>query len=585
MAARLLPVSAVVSKGANAIMKSRTWVETVPIGVSALVLLWILSVILAFRESRPQPPVLAAAGPRGILLTVLRWTTPHGRPLQAEIAVMNPDGRGRRTITHTPAFEFDPVWSPDGRSIAFAAMTDPRRRSTDIFVMGLDGTGRRALTRTAPGELVYSPSWSPDGQTVAFCKEPWDINEDVRSMWEAWAVAVDGSSLRRIGEGIPLGWSNDGRRMMVRIPGRGLCITDASGSLVKVIEEDASEGAWSPDGNSIAYAASLGRTRSGGKDLTGLYIANRSGSRPRLVTRHQSFSGLLFGLHWAWDSQAVVYSLLERQTDGYPEEWSIYITEVGTGRTRKLLGDDITYSTLGRGTGAFTVRLLRPLTEHPRPIDEALLKALPLVSDHPPESAKVRRLLAQGADPNARSTYYDTTALFHAWYSGDKASIKALLEYGADPNATSMATNGLSLLASTIGKGDIALARQLLAHGARVNRTCWEMAGASGNSEVRTLLGPPGKAERDAMLVGAASAGNTTRVRELLGQSADPNAPTGGHDTALIGAVKSESTETVRLLLEHGANVNALSDGSPLLWPSAAGVLRRYHYYSRTAQT
>ena len=54
---------------------------------------------------------------------------------------MNADGSGKRLLTRNG---YGPVWSPDGRKIAF---TGGDRNGSDVYVMNADGSGRRNLTR------------------------------------------------------------------------------------------------------------------------------------------------------------------------------------------------------------------------------------------------------------------------------------------------------------------------------------------------------------------------------------------------------------------------------------------------------
>jgi Tol biopolymer transport system component len=49
-----------------------------------------------------------------------------------------------------------PVWSPDGRMVAFVSRRDGNE---EIYVMNADGSGQRRLTRTPWNDK--SPAWSP----------------------------------------------------------------------------------------------------------------------------------------------------------------------------------------------------------------------------------------------------------------------------------------------------------------------------------------------------------------------------------------------------------------------------------------
>ena len=56
-----------------------------------------------------------------------------------------------------------PVWSPDGRRIAFLSRRDG---SKEVYVVNADGSGQRRLTRDA--RFPATPAWSPDGRQIAF---------------------------------------------------------------------------------------------------------------------------------------------------------------------------------------------------------------------------------------------------------------------------------------------------------------------------------------------------------------------------------------------------------------------------------
>ena len=72
-----------------------------------------------------------------------------GRASTFQVWVMNAGGSEARILAQDGA---QPVWSPDGRRIAF-------ERQSDIYVMNADGSGQRNLTRGA-GRRESGPVWS-----------------------------------------------------------------------------------------------------------------------------------------------------------------------------------------------------------------------------------------------------------------------------------------------------------------------------------------------------------------------------------------------------------------------------------------
>lgn len=85
----------------------------------------------------------------------------------SEVFVANADGTQPRNLTNHPAFEGWPAWSPDSRSLAFAAN---RNSSYQIFVMDADGGNVRLVANTEG--RATAPKWSPAGDKIYFtnCK-------------------------------------------------------------------------------------------------------------------------------------------------------------------------------------------------------------------------------------------------------------------------------------------------------------------------------------------------------------------------------------------------------------------------------
>ena len=81
----------------------------------------------------------------------------------SEVFVADADGSNLRNLTHDPAFDGWPAWSPDGTRIAFASN---RRGNQQIFVMDADG-GNVTPVVHKEGRAT-APKWSPDGKTLYF---------------------------------------------------------------------------------------------------------------------------------------------------------------------------------------------------------------------------------------------------------------------------------------------------------------------------------------------------------------------------------------------------------------------------------
>ena len=127
------------------------------------------------------------------------------------IAVAQPDGADRRTLTAGVGFARLPVFSPDGHRVAFVAPSSADARGGRLLVVPVDG--RRDPVDLSDGiEVVASDvpqiSWSPDGSRIAFAAQ----KESVTTIFVAASdgtgapVAITNSSADR---DLPT-WSPDG---------------------------------------------------------------------------------------------------------------------------------------------------------------------------------------------------------------------------------------------------------------------------------------------------------------------------------------------------------------------------------------
>jgi len=99
---------------------------------------------------------------RTIVYETTRWFDRR----QSDIAVMNPDGSGKRRLTRSSVFDTNPVWSPDGTRIAFTSDRDNRGlsrvrlgRGFELYTMASDGTDVFRVTRNSVSDRF--PDWQP----------------------------------------------------------------------------------------------------------------------------------------------------------------------------------------------------------------------------------------------------------------------------------------------------------------------------------------------------------------------------------------------------------------------------------------
>jgi Tol biopolymer transport system component/imidazolonepropionase-like amidohydrolase len=66
-------------------------------------------------------------------------------------------------LTHDPFVQFDPVWSPDGRSLAFVS---DKGGTMELWLRDMSNSAERPLTTNEGGAAL--PTWSPDGREIVY---------------------------------------------------------------------------------------------------------------------------------------------------------------------------------------------------------------------------------------------------------------------------------------------------------------------------------------------------------------------------------------------------------------------------------
>ena len=127
--------------------------------------------------------------------------TSRATGIVSRIVTMDPDGTDRLLVVSVPlgslgeGLSVAPSWAPDGSVFVYAARTDPRSTSQDLYVVSGDGSGRTLLTGT--GDTTESgPVFSPDGAKIVFVRSRGSAFDGSRS--DLFIMRTDGSGVRRL---------------------------------------------------------------------------------------------------------------------------------------------------------------------------------------------------------------------------------------------------------------------------------------------------------------------------------------------------------------------------------------------------
>ncbi len=195
---------------------------------------------------RPPPaPVLSNAG----LL---------GGAFDAELALLRRDGSQVSRFGGVQNFTYFMAMSPDGRAVA-AQVQDLRTSASELWRFDVESGARIPLTamRTSGG-YVGSPVWSPDGKRLAFACQPPGILDDVCIRDMATGTITTAIESKAIWEH-PSDWSADGRYMLVRYNEYTPSSTDElrvwslGTNTVTPFAKFSNQGIFSPDARFVAF--------------------------------------------------------------------------------------------------------------------------------------------------------------------------------------------------------------------------------------------------------------------------------------------------------------------------------------------
>ena len=217
---------------------------------------------------------------------------------------VRPDGRGLRRLSPschrasgpaTCVFDISPVYSPDGRRIAFARWRGPKL----VGVMVAD-TNLQHARRVGLG---WEPGWSPDGKRLVFGWKP--ANREA-----VYVANADGTGRHRVTPwrlraGDHPDWSPDGTRILFNTGVTGPAGSDNQGNLYTVRPDGTGlrqlthfrgvsklgNGSYSPDGQSIVFSTIVGAVNPPGASLTDVFIMSADGTNIRPVTRARNWDG------------------------------------------------------------------------------------------------------------------------------------------------------------------------------------------------------------------------------------------------------------------------------------------------------
>ena len=192
----------------------------------------------------------SAISPDGQRVVYTRRTVAGDR-YQVNLWLVSSTGGRPRRLTHGKWSDSAPAWSPDGRTVAFISDRANTGKPDDeteaeLFLIDPDG-GEAERVCAAPHGAVGAPLWSPDGRTIAFVSP----GDEVR-FWT-------GDPKKHVARVIrTTDWQDDGgtrdrREHLFLVPARA----GARPRQLTKGDFDVSQPSWHPSGKRIAFTSNL----------------------------------------------------------------------------------------------------------------------------------------------------------------------------------------------------------------------------------------------------------------------------------------------------------------------------------------
>ena len=283
------------------------------------------------------------------------------------VYIADPDGSDEFQLTKFPAFNKDPRWSPDGKTIVYGSDYDQSLNTFKLWSVPSVGGQEKNIT-----DVGWDLIWSPEGEmmiykilknnTIIF-KRPGN-EEPLKELM----VAVNGE----IGS---LDWSPNGNNIVfifgikpkkysnvneyLRNISSGIGVIPITGGnptiLIPPVKKGLGYGSarWSSDGKKIAFGTYNQNAfeKGGEKEIPyGIWTIDSKGGEPKLIAKPERDG---YKLCWTMDSNYIIF---EQRIKGMEFELYKVSADGGTPEKMNILGRSVAFSPDGKKI-AFSRRL------------------------------------------------------------------------------------------------------------------------------------------------------------------------------------------------------------------------------------
>jgi dipeptidyl aminopeptidase/acylaminoacyl peptidase len=228
-----------------------------------------------------------------------------------------------------------PVWSPDGKSIAFLSS---RSGDSQVYLLSTDGGEAHPLTKLSTGADMVK--WSPDGKTIAFTSSVYPDCKDDDCNSKRDAEKEKSKVKAHVAEHLLYRhWThwNDGKRshlFVVSADGSGAPRDLTAGADYDIPPDERSgpgDFNFSPDGKEICFAAVTDKIEAISTNAD-LFIVSAAGGEAKRITTQPGFDG---NPVYSPDGKFIAYHA--QLTAGYESDrWRVMLYDRQSGKNENL---------------------------------------------------------------------------------------------------------------------------------------------------------------------------------------------------------------------------------------------------------
>lgn len=258
------------------------------------------------------------------------WS-PDGRIMayckDSKVYVSNKNGHDSRLLSQVKGYkDSDPVWSADGATIAFTR-TAANGRSA-VYVVKVANAKETNISGWSRDTNYRSPSWSPGGDRLAYETYSGAAGQLVIKTIKTGGVSVV-TDLSEVTTSADVAWSPNGKKILFKDSSNEIYTIWPDGSHRAVISDgDSYQASWSPSGDRMVFIEDPGDDS--------ISISEKDGTVVWLPIQKGDYDELAYPV-WSADEDKIAFTMIKTDPGQRREDLFVLDLKGGTTQPKRVL--------------------------------------------------------------------------------------------------------------------------------------------------------------------------------------------------------------------------------------------------------